>query len=694
MSELAARQTGTNLGQRSASQQVAQVPEPGKVTLTQNLYRRTHAVAQADSATTSAPPDPPSRTATWQQIADAADDPNAQAELDIAWIESLPAHIQESIDTAFADSKAAAKAARSAAPGLTKIEAEIRAAQKQLIRDTKLRLAQANQPSGGNDVARDPIYAAEFQRLELERDHRKQAHLKQIAQTQDSAVPMEQPKQSVARPETSTVKRLEGKSLARTNFMSWAVHVCGTADAAKAHFMSIKQVKGHPGMFLAGDARARFEAALADFDAHNPGYTIVGTTVAHAQRGRHQERWGVGMLGHALGESFDLRAYDNPNIKIDDKHSYAYLIAKFGGDGGKRGSGRATMSISESAIERTGQETVEGKRSTEGAALIDEVQRQFAEMSLTSERLIRSLENEMPRLQAARDMYFDQPSLLAELTQAQADHTRGDAVARKRLQDQVFSSPEEKLAAIGQIKQELAALVDEKADALAKSKATVQQALEHAFATWTAAIQIDIDADDAVLTENKSARTQLAEEQRTLSSIDAADADAVAQLEAFAASHDLTRPDDKKRVPENAKAYKKVLARELQRAVPRRARHWLRVMRTRMPTSKRSTSTRPSYWTPRLCSAKARKIPTDIGAHAIKLRRFHSCSFWRTAPCTTTLCQLQRWFERGRACSMPRSSSRSSSSGLRPELITVTPCTSISSKASTVPCPVAAARKT
>ncbi|TMQ15824.1 MAG: DUF4157 domain-containing protein, partial [Deltaproteobacteria bacterium] len=53
-----------------------------------------------DSTATST--DPPSRHATWDQVSGAAEDPKGQEDLDIAWIESLPDHLRESIDVAFA----------------------------------------------------------------------------------------------------------------------------------------------------------------------------------------------------------------------------------------------------------------------------------------------------------------------------------------------------------------------------------------------------------------------------------------------------------------------------------------------------------------------------------------------------------------------------------------------------------------
>lgn len=513
---------------------------------------------------TAAPSDPPSRHATWDQISGAAEDPKGQEDLDIAWIESLPDHLRESIDVAFADNTASEQVAKSAAPGLAKIDAEINAAEKQLAKDTKKRLLEEHKRATDKDAANDPAYLTERDRLEKDRAKRKEEYRQETRDTHDAAVKMDQPKQSVARPGTATVKRLEGKALARTNFMSWAVDIFGNPEAVKAHFKGIKPVKGHPNMWLAAAARARFEAAQTDFETRHSGYTIVDTSVANDLRGMHQQRWGIGMLGHPLGEAIDLKAIDNPNIKIDDSgHNYGYLIGKFGGEHGKRGTGRAKMSISEAAVEKTGEETVAGKNTPEGAALIASVQQQFAEMAQTSERLKASMAAEMPRLQAARDLYFEQAGLRVELSKAKADLAHADAVANKRLAGQKFDTPDAKKAAIEQIKSDLAAAVKDKTAALASSEADVRQALLEAFAGWTAGIQADVDTDQALLDQNQASRTAMTGDEQALAAIDASGDDAKARLNQFAVEHNLTPLDKMKRAPKDAKAYKQALASEL-----------------------------------------------------------------------------------------------------------------------------------
>ena len=510
------------------------------------------------------PADPPSRHATWSQISEAAEDPEVQHDLDIAWIDSLPPHLRESIDVAFADNTAETQVARTAAPGLAKIDAGINAAENQLAKETKQHLVEQHQRATDREVASDPTYLAERGEFEQKREHEKEGYLQQTRHAHDASVKMVQPSQSVARPASPTVKRREGKALARANFMSWAVDIFGGAEAVKAHFLGIRPVKGHPDMWLAAAARARFEAAEADFEARNPGYTLVDTSVAHDLRNMHQARWGLGMLGHAIGESFDLKAIDNPNIKIDDSgHSHAYTISKFGGEQDKRGTGRAKMSIPEPAVEKLGQETVDGKTTPEGAALIELVRQQFAEMTTTSERLKRSMVAAMPELQNARDQYFDQAGLRVELAKAKADLAQAEVIANQHLAGQKFDDAAAKKAAIAEIKQTLRRAAERKAAALTVSEENITRRLSTAFAAWTASIQADIDTDQGLLDQNQSSRRGMTSDEQALADIDVSADDAKTQLNQFAADHNLTTLDHIRPAPKDAQTYKQSLVREL-----------------------------------------------------------------------------------------------------------------------------------
>jgi len=523
----------------------------------------TSAPANQAPDATAASSDPPSRHATWDQISGAAEDAKGQQRLDIEWVGALPEHLRDTIDTAFADTTATQQVTQSARPGLAKIDAELNAALKDLTKKTKKRLVDEHKRATDRDVTSDPTFVAERDQLEEERTRRKQEHVKQTRDANDAAVAMKRSDQSVARSGTPTVRRLEGKALARTNFMSWAVDIFGSAETAKSHFRGILAVRGHPNMWLAASARARFEAAQSDFESRHPGYSIVDTSVANDLRGMHQQRWGIGMLGHAIGESFDLKAIDNPNIKIDDiGHNYAYLIGKFGGEQNKRGTGRAKMQIAESAVEKTGKETAAGRNTPEGAALIESVRQQFEEMSATSTRLKSSMTGEMPRLEAARDLYFDQAGLRVELAKAKADLQYADGVAAKRLAGQKLDA-EAKKAAVQQIKRELAAAVDHKKEEIARSQAAVKEALTTAFAAWTQSIQRDIDTDQSLLDQNQASRAAMTAEEQALAAIDVGAEDAKARLSQFATDHHLTTLDKMRPPPRDAQVYKAALVREL-----------------------------------------------------------------------------------------------------------------------------------
>jgi len=177
------------------------------------------APASAQPTTTSAPAnqapdataassDPPSRHATWDQISGAAEDAKGQQRLDIEWVGALPEHLRDTIDTAFADTTAAQQVTQSARPGLTKIDAEINAALKDLTKKTKKRLVDEHKRATDRDVTSDPAFVAERDQLEEERTRRKQEHVKHTRDANDAAVALKRPDQSVARPGTPAVRRL------------------------------------------------------------------------------------------------------------------------------------------------------------------------------------------------------------------------------------------------------------------------------------------------------------------------------------------------------------------------------------------------------------------------------------------------------------------------------------------------------
>jgi hypothetical protein len=184
-------------------------------------------------------------------------------------------------------------------------------------------------------------------------------------------------------------------------------------------------------------------------------------------------------------------------------------------------------------------------------------------MSTTSERLKASMAGGMVRLQAARDLYFDEAGLRVELAKARVDLAHADAVANKRLTGQKFDNASAKSAAIAQVKQDLGAAVDEKKEALKQSEVAVKQALDTAFAAWTASVQADIDKDQALLDQSAASRNAMTADEQALAAIDVNGEDAKTQLNQFAADHALTTLDKMKRAPKDAKAYKQALVSEL-----------------------------------------------------------------------------------------------------------------------------------
>lgn len=129
-------------------------------------------------------------------------------------------------------------------------------------------------------------------------------------------------------------------------------------------------------------------------------------------RGLHEDRNGLGMLGHPLGLAVDFHAYDNPNLKgAKGEHPglNQYMLKKFGG-------GRAQMSISEDAIEQLGKNTAAGRPGATDETLVTNVSAQFDEVVQTSENFKKALKpDQMATLRDARNAHFDLPEKQATL---------------------------------------------------------------------------------------------------------------------------------------------------------------------------------------------------------------------------------------------------------------------------------------
>jgi len=258
---------------------------------------------EAYHASTSAhdPHAPASRNASWDQVDTAGVDSHAQQGLDIEWVERLPQHLKDAIDESFADSVKDATVARAKVSdaGLKEIDREIDQQIQGLRTETVSRLA-AIDPSisrkHGRDLdqvlARDQAFVTQRARLEADRKLRKEQRELEIGAAADGPMAAGSRADTVVAPPTAKITRLAGKALARTNFMSWAVDVLGSTEAAKRHFLSIREVSRQPGMFLTNAAKSRFEAARSDFEGAHPGYTFPSTDVAQHLRGFHQARQG------------------------------------------------------------------------------------------------------------------------------------------------------------------------------------------------------------------------------------------------------------------------------------------------------------------------------------------------------------------------------------------------------------------
>jgi len=501
--------------------------------------------------------DPPSRTATWPQVSQAADQDRAKQDLDIAWIDQLPEHLRNSIDTEFADDTASAKLSKETRydDGLKKVDKDIDAKEAALKAAVKERLKKDHPKVTDAQIKADPEYVQGIANLEIERGTRRAGRVTEISQADDASIAAGKRDQSVTAPPTATIKRGEGKALARTNFMSWAVDVMGSAGAVKAHFLGISPVSRQPGMWLAKEAKARFEAARADFESKHAGYTFPDTDVAQSMRGLHQTRQGLGMLGHALGVAFDFLAVDNPNIKIEKptKTNYSYMLNKFGGANAEQ-HGRSTMSLTptkgdagyghtaDATIEQLGKDTVAGKSTPEGEAIAQRAVAQFDEMVATSHRFQASMAGNLPELQEARDLYFNlgiEKGNLAKL-QATAAHGHTAEIKAQAAAD--------------------AAALDTK---IQQEQQQLKTHMQHAFQAWHDGIAQDIAKDDTGLAGNAASSSAMTNDQHALVAIDAKAAEAMDQLTAFATAHGLSTPDQLKKPPKDATAYKKLLAGEL-----------------------------------------------------------------------------------------------------------------------------------
>lgn len=514
---------------------------------------------------------PPSRTADWPQVSAAGNDRDAKQQLDIEWIDQLPDYLRHTIDVAFADNKADAAVTRKAKSDAKMKQADTAYAKAKaaLRRATAERLQV--KPSSPK-IDQDPDYVTQERKLAATRDQEKAARMAELEQNHDASMPAGQRKQSVTQPPDRTVKRLEGRALARTNFMSWAIHVTGSAEAAKRHYSSMREVRGEPGMWLAGEAASRFEAARADFESRHPGYTFPSTDVAQSMRAAHQERNGVGMLGHALGVAFDFWAADNPNLKGASNEPTglnSYMLGTFGADPTTGKKGRTIMDLGKAGdakIEAAGKHAMAGKRTVDDDAIVNNIRAQFDEIATTSERFKASLAPHLPRLQELRDLYFNQPALKSKVTEIDNKIRILDKLATAKLAEEKFAPDEalskqeqaqQKAERLAAIKQEIGrSLRVERSNAKEQfdaSEIEVPQGLEEVFSTWINTLTAQLAASKANQTKLQADANAASDAMATLKRLYKPD-----DIDAFATEHGLP--------PRSGKGYdyKKLLTAELQ----------------------------------------------------------------------------------------------------------------------------------
>jgi hypothetical protein len=304
--------------------------------------------------------------------------------------------------------------------------------------------------------------------------------------------------------------------------MSWAVDVAQSAAHAKAHFRSVRKVAGGSGgdegsLWLAGSAADRFEAARSAFAAAHPGYAIPYTTVGQSMRGFHQERRGLGMLGHALGVAIDLFALDNPNQRGRNEEPMAlnaFMLRRFGGAG--HAEGRSTMSLSpmqdpsspsrtiaaEDMIARVGQNTAAGISTRIGEQLIETVHTQFNEMAQTSDRVKAGMAAQLHTLEVARSLYVEQPGLKKELSAVEKELKRHQSMVSASFNKKWpvgNSAVQDAFKLVNEVA--LAIQLGEKRDELAKrlemSQRKMRQLMDAAFKDWQTSLNGDIDTFQA-----------------------------------------------------------------------------------------------------------------------------------------------------------------------------------------------------
>ncbi len=448
------------------------------------------------------PREPRPYEASFEDISGAAyGDAAALGRLDVEWIDGLEPYVIEEIDREFHAPKVDA-----AFNKRFEKNAEVKVLKKayqadleQLEDDAKARLKAAGvKKPKKKDIEADDEYATAVEaRTKAYKDARTELRDDQRAIFDAEQVKPKAPMMATAVPEDG-VTRIEGRMLARADFVSWAVLALGSIDAAKAHFGAIVPVPGTNGMYLHAAASARYAEARAWFEAQYPGYTFHGTDVAMQLRNRHQEGHPQGKMGHPLGLSIDFKAFDNPNQLGDGVDQY--MLRRFGGeDEDTPGANMIDTKVSPFKMtEEIGEATARGDELTKKQlAFLDEVENGFNKMAATSKRFQASLEDDMPELRAAETVWLEKGVPAAEAyrdAQDRLDRARKDSAKRHRKELKGLAAPEQDAIIDGDAKVVAAqqAFDDIEAEFL-DIKQQVTDVMQEVFGPWTDALQAEVD---------------------------------------------------------------------------------------------------------------------------------------------------------------------------------------------------------
>jgi Domain of unknown function (DUF4157) len=441
--------------------------------------------------------------ASWDDISAAAHGDEASiAKLDVAWIDSLDPYVVQEIDREFHKPKLDQEFEKkhAASKYVKAIKSWYEAEKKQLSKEARARLAAAGvKDRSPGAISEDPVYVADLDARTVERDEKLEtARTEQRAAFDAHKVKPKAPMMVITPPEDG-VMRVEGRMLARADFMSWGILVLGSADRVKEHFRAIQPVPGTRGMYFHKAAADRYVAARKWFEDTYPGYTFLNTTVAMQLRNRHQEGHPLGKLGHPLGLSADFAAYDNPN-QLGDGASQ-YMLRRFGGTG-ERTPGANQLETDGNSFHMTkeiGQATARGDELTSRQlAFLDSVERGFNEMAATSRRFQASRQEQMPHLRQAESLWFEAGvPALARLRAAerQVEPATKGAVRSlgKQLEGQDADARQAMIAREPKVQAAITArdAAQERFDAIKHQVTAVMQAV---FEPWTSPLQAQVDA--------------------------------------------------------------------------------------------------------------------------------------------------------------------------------------------------------